>query len=405
MIPPCEETSARGFAAPFPAGLRSPRAGQPAIHLRSALARDLKNSNDLAKKSLIYSHEKVTNKMKANILASWSIIITFAFAFLILGKNLLIPFIIALLVWYVIISLSHWIGRWSFAKKHFPNWLLLTISSLIISLIMVIAGELIATNAKSMATAIPRYEDRVQQLITDAQQSFGVKEVPTVSSLLEKLDFTEVISGLINALSGIASNAFLILIYVMFLFIEQTVFHKKILALFPRQEDLDNYQLVIGRINEAIISYLSVKSLVSILTAIFSLVIMVLVGVDFAVFWAFLIFLLNFIPNIGSIVATLFPALLALLQFDTLTPFLIILLGVGAIQVVVGNMVEPRLMGDSLNISPLVVILALSLWGALWGIVGMVLSVPITVVIMIVLAQFPNTRPIAILLSKEGLKK
>ena len=343
--------------------------------------------------------------MKATTLAAWTIITTFGFAFLILGKNLLIPFVIALLIWYVILSLSHWIGQWSFAKKFFPDWLLLTISTLIILMVMIIAGELIATNAKSMANAIPRYEARVQQLILDAQQSFGIKEVPTVSSLLEKLDFTQVVSRLINALSGIASNAFLILIYVMFLFIEQTVFHKKIAALFPEQEDFDNYQSVIGRINEAIISYLSVKSLVSILTAVFSLIIMALVGVDFAVFWAFLIFLLNFIPNIGSIVATIFPALLALLQFDTLTPFLIILLGVGAVQVVVGNMVEPRLMGDSLNISPLVVILALSLWGAIWGIAGMVLSVPITVVIMIIFAQFPNTRPLAILLSKEGLKQ
>ncbi len=343
--------------------------------------------------------------MKASKLASWAIIITFAFAFLILGKNLLIPFVIALLVWYVIISLSHWISKWKFAQKYFPEWLLLTISSLIILFVMIIAGELVATNANAMANAVPRYEVRVQQLTEDVQQSFGIKEVPTVSSLLEKLDFTQAISGLLNTFSGIASNAFLILIYVMFLFIEQTVFRKKMQSLFPEPANYQQFEDVLGKINEAVISYLSVKSAVSILTAILSFIIMALVGVDFAVFWAFLIFLLNFIPNIGSIVATFFPALLALLQFDTLTPFAIILVGVGAIQVIVGNVVEPRMMGNSLNISPLVVILALSLWGALWGIAGMVLSVPITVVIMIIFAQFPDTRPLAILLSQNGIQE
>ena len=155
------------------------------------------------------------------------------------------------------------------------------------------------------------------------------------------------------------------------------------------------------KINDAIISYLSVKSFVSILTGALSYFVMIAIGLDFALFWAFVIFLLNYIPSIGSIIATLFPALLALIQFDTLTPFFIILFGVGVIQVAIGNFLEPRMMGQSLNISPLVVMLALSLWGALWGVPGMVLCVPLTVIMIIIFSEFPNTRPIAILLSQK----
>lgn len=122
----------------------------------------------------------------------------------------------------------------------------------------------------------------------------------------------------------------------------------------------------------------------------------------FAFFWAFLIFLLNFIPNIGSLIATLFPALIAGLQFGDLEQPLLVLVSVGAIQLLVGNFLEPRLMGDSLNISSLVVILGLAFGGDLWGIVGMFLSVPIMVMIVIILSQFQSTRGVAILLSDKG---
>ena len=150
-------------------------------------------------------------------------------------------------------------------------------------------------------------------------------------------------------------------------------------------------------------AYFKVKITVSVITAFLSYLLMTFIGLDFAVLWAFLIFLLNFIPNIGSLIATLFPAALALIQFEnTIAPFLAVLIGVGLIQVIVGNLIEPRMMGSSLNISSLVVILSLSIWGALWGITGMILCVPITVIMMIIFAEFDSTKPIAVLLSENG---
>jgi predicted PurR-regulated permease PerM len=145
------------------------------------------------------------------------------------------------------------------------------------------------------------------------------------------------------------------------------------------------------------------KTVVSLLTGILSYIVLAIIGVDFAVFWAFLIFLLNYIPTIGSLIATIFPALMALLQEGNFSHAFWVIAGVGAIQILVGNFIEPKVMGNSLNISSLVVILSLVIWGSLWGIIGMIIAVPITVIMIIIMAQFPNSRKFAIMLSKDGI--
>jgi predicted PurR-regulated permease PerM len=144
------------------------------------------------------------------------------------------------------------------------------------------------------------------------------------------------------------------------------------------------------------------KTLVSLATGVLSYAILEWVGVDFAAVWALLIFMLNFIPNIGSILGMMLPALLTLVQFDTLTPFLIITFGLGAVQFVIGNLAEPALMGKSLNLSSFMIILSLTFWGMLWGIPGMFLSVPIMVMFAIICARFDSLRGIAVILSADG---
>jgi predicted PurR-regulated permease PerM len=110
----------------------------------------------------------------------------------------------------------------------------------------------------------------------------------------------------------------------------------------------------------------------------------------------------NFIPSIGPVLATVFPSLFCLIQFGEFVPFLMVFFGVGTVGVLISSLVEPRLMGNTLNISPLVTILALAIWGSIWGILGALLSVPITVAMIIILAQFPQTKNLAILLSEKG---
>lgn len=350
-------------------------------------------------------------------LASICVILAAVITLLIVAKGLLVPIVIAVLVWYIINALADRLGEFRVVEKYLPKWGRLALSSLLITSVLIVIGGLIAENAREMTTAIPRYQENIGQLyeriveppLEMASIRIGLPKDEVEARVGEYFSgpdsgaaITTVLTAVLSTLSGVAANGFLIVIYVIFLLLEQTYFPKKIQALFPESRKLSHFRDVMERINESIHAYFTVKLSVSLLTAIASYLIMISVGLDFAIFWAFLIFLLNFIPNIGSLVATVFPAMVAVLQFDTLGPFFVILVGVGTVQVLVGNFIEPKMMGAQLNISSLVVIVALTVWGVIWGVAGMILCVPITVIMMIVLAQFPGTRPIAILLSERG---
>ena len=158
-------------------------------------------------------------------------------------------------------------------------------------------------------------------------------------------------------------------------------------------------------LNEIFLStnkYITLKTGISLLTGGLSYVVLLLFGIDYAFLWAFLIFLFNYIPYIGSLIATILPAIFAVIQFGTIWSFVWVFISVEAIQLVVGNYIEPKVMGKSLNLSPLVVVVALSFWGYVWDLLGMFLSVPITSIMLIMLAQFPATRSFAILLTENG---
>src|SRR5262249_47633220 len=149
-------------------------------------------------------------------------------------------------------------------------------------------------------------------------------------------------------------------------------------------------------INHSMGQYLWVQTVASAITTLLTYISLRIVGLDNALFWSFLIFFLNYIPTVGSIVAVVLPTAFALVQFQTLGPIAGVAAGVGVWQFVIGNFLMPRMTGESLNLSAVVVLLALAIWGAIWGIPGAFLASPITVMLMIVLAQFPSTHWIAI---------
>ncbi|HCM78076.1 MAG TPA: AI-2E family transporter, partial [Cytophagales bacterium] len=179
-------------------------------------------------------------------------------------------------------------------------------------------------------------------------------------------------------------------------------FSKKIDAIFPDPRKRLRIQEVLNEIYQSTNKYITLKTVISLLTGGLSYIVLMLFGVDYAFLWAFLIFLFNYIPYIGSLIATLLPAIFAIVQFGSVWSFVWVFISVEAIQLVVGNYIEPKIMGKSLNLSPLVVVVALSFWGYVWDLLGMFLSVPITSIMLITLAQFPATRNIAILLTENG---
>ena len=317
---------------------------------------------------------------------------------LVTGRDLLIPFAIAVMIWYVIIALSRLIE----VQLSAPSWLSLSASIIFFVVVLGLIVELISGNITAVRDAAPTYQANLEKLVESAMKLSGLTELPTIANIVDQVDVRALISGVAGAVAKVAGNTGLIVIYVIFLLAEQRTFPRKIEALFPEAGRRKEVQIILSDIQKRTQTYIAVKTLLSLVTAVLSYVVLVAVGLDLAGFWAFVIFLLAYIPTIGSLLGVIFPALMALLQFGGISEFLIIAVGLGAAQLVIGNVLEPRMMGRSLNLSSLVVIVSLAVWGSLWGVTGMFLSVPITVVLMIILAQFKQTRSIAILLSANG---
>lgn len=335
--------------------------------------------------------------------AAWLLSTGLILALIIVGKDYLVPIFTALVVWYLVNALSRLFQRIPWIGKYLPEGVTLLMSLVFIGLSLYLLGDTLVATVQIFIQDSPKYlprieaqVDKVIAVIRPDADAFKLDQAEILATITR--NWAELLAGFGNFAKGL----FLVLLYVLFFILEQGVFARKMEALGLGLDQPNRLAVVLREVNTAMRTYLGVKTLTSLLTALLSWIVFVAIGLDFALFWAFLIFLFNYVPTIGSITATGLPALLALVQFDSLSPFLIVALGVSAIQVMIGNILEPRLMGDTLNISPLVVVLALILWSLLWGVVGMLLSVPITVAIIIICAQFPTTRKVAILLSKDG---
>lgn len=320
---------------------------------------------------------------------------------LIYAQSIIIPFVLAVLFWFIIrvikigLKKIKWINR-------IPSWILTTFSTLILLVALGLMVTMVTTNIQQLSEDMPQYEQNVNTFAVTINETFNINLEETFNNFTQDLDFGNILSSLFSALSGIFGDAFMVLLYLLFLLLEEPTFKRKLKRMYPKKERFDQVFGMVEKIDHSIRNYVALKTLVSLMTGFFSFFALLIIGVDAPLFWAFLIFILNFIPTIGSLIATLFPAAFATLQFGEVSPAIWVLIIVGAIQLIVGNLVEPRLMGSSLNISPLVVFLTLALWGLLWGVTGMLLSVPITVILIIILSEFPSTRPLAILLSQKG---
>lgn len=321
---------------------------------------------------------------------------------LIYGKSLLIPFIFALLLWFVVRKIRNGLDRIEFVSKYFPRWIKSLIPSIVLVSILAFISKVLMTNINDLAKSHLLYEGNIEQMIQQFNERFEIDLMDYLKSQTGNLDFGTVLQNVFQSLSDILSNTFIIIIYALFIFLEEANFQKKLKAIFKDQSQYEKINDVLEKIESSVSSYIGLKTLVSFITGLGSYIALLFIGIDVPVFWAFLIFLLNYIPTIGSLVGTVFPAIFCLLQFGDVSNCLLVLGIVGSIQLVVGNLLEPRLMGNTLNISSFVAIFALSFWGALWGITGMLLSIPITVIMVIVFSHFTSTRAVAVLLSEKG---
>ncbi len=317
------------------------------------------------------------------------------------AQSIILPFVLAILFWFLIRVIKKLLLHVKYIKK-LPRWLLTIFSTLILLGFLVLIVTMISNNISQLSKTMPVYEANVQKITQLINNEFNIDLKSMLGDFSKDLNFGNILSMLLSALTGLFGNAFTVLLYLVFLLLEEPLFPKKLRAMYPDEKRHAHVTQLVNKIDHSIGNYVALKTLTSLMTGILSYLALLIIGVDAPLFWAFLIFVLNFIPTIGSLIATAFPTVFALLQFGELSPGIIVLAVVGAIQLVIGNVVEPKLMGNSLNISPLVVFLTLAIWGVIWGISGMLLSVPITVILIIIMSEFPGSRPLAILLSQKG---
>ena len=339
------------------------------------------------------------------VIPLWIISTGVIIVFLIMAKRLLIPLVIAIAIWYLIESVSRALQRIRFGKKsHFvlPRWLTLIISSFSIIGALVLVIKILLENFKTMAQSIPKYEDKLDQIFVHFTEFFEFEEATGYMELIQQVDIARAVGPVFDTVTNLLASLILILIYVIFLILERNALKVKLKKLMRTESSYKNFLQVLGQINDSIRTYVSVKIFTSFLTGFLSYLVMELFGLDFAILWAFIIFALNFIPSLGSITATSLPLLFSLLQFGSFGTFFLLMILLVGIQILVGNYLDPRMMGSRLNISPLVILISLVAWGTIWGFAGMIFSVPIMAVLIIIFAQFRSTKFIAILLSADG---
>ena len=333
----------------------------------------------------------------------WLLLIGLILAFLMYFRGFLIPFAIAVILWYLIHEIVNLTGKIKIAGFVFPQWSR-TVFALMVMLGVIFGfGELIALNANQIAEKMGDYNQSIDEILNELGSISGLEDLSL--DLQEKLDSLKIGDVITNALSSFTNflgSTIMVIIYSVFLLIEERALPYKLKKIFGEEGRNEETQALIERINRSVRQYISVKTAASLLTAALSYGVLILFGVDFPILWAFLIFLFNYIPYIGSMVAVTLPTILSIFQLQSIFTPLWMFLCLEAIQFLVGSYLEPRVQGRSLNLSPLVVLLTLSFWGSVWGVVGMAISVPITSMMVIIMAEFPQTRTVAIALSEKG---
>jgi predicted PurR-regulated permease PerM len=326
------------------------------------------------------------------------LIIIFVLIFYVLKiwASLITPFIIALLFSFALIWLSNFYKK--IVRFNFISFILSLTTYIFLFWFI---WKMIGSNIEDLIRLLPEYQYRISQIISQIFDFFNIKEFIWINQILQKIDLQYLFSTVIGGITSIFSSAWLILFYVLFILLEYRFFKDKLNLIFVGNSNKHEIINTIEKVKSDIKTYFVIKTIVSFITASLSYILMISLWLDFAIFWSFLIFVLNFIPNIWSIIAVLFPAMLSLIQFDTYYTFVFLTTGLVWIQVLMWNIIEPRFMWNRLNLSPLVIIIALWFWWTMWWIIWMLLSVPIMVIINIILAKIPSTRWLAILLSEK----
>ncbi len=318
-----------------------------------------------------------------------------------LAVSVTLPLVISVFCFFI---LNPFVNR--LEKMRFPRWLAICLAMILLVLVFLAMIFFVSYAVNTLILELPVYAARISMLIQRVDSSLtNLLNLSTDISFIESLSvnwqgvFLTVLSDLSGQAVNIFSYAFLVFIFVLFLLLERQSLIPKLKIAMPNHGWV-RLAVMFERINRQISKYLTIKSLISISTGVLFYLAAVATRLDFAFIIGVLAFVMNFIPTIGSIIVTLTTILLAIVQYyPDYASVLYVAVLMASIQIVLGNILDPRVQGNQLNLSPFIILVSLALWGYIWGIAGMFLAVPMTAAMQIFCANVKELKPIAVLLS------
>ena len=319
-----------------------------------------------------------------------------------LGRDIFIPFVVALFIWYLINAIARAMTLMDWGREMPAFW---RFTSAIVALVglMSIVVVLVSRNIRDVVARAPEYQAKFEVIIPKLMAMVGVSQMPTVSELLSHIDLGAAMTAFARTFTGVTGEFLIVLFYVGFLLYEQKFFNRKIVSIFVDRRSEKRLRHVLKKIDVKIQRYIGVKAFVSAVDSFLTFMILKSTGVNFAEFWGIMAFFLHFIPYAGSFIAISMPSAIALIQFSEPTQFIVVVTTLCISHAFIGHILDPYLMGNNLNLSPIFIVSSLAMWGMIWGIPGMFLAIPILAAITITLSQFPRTKPLAVLFSKTGV--
>ena len=320
-----------------------------------------------------------------------------------IGSSIFIPLLVATFLWYLINATATYYRKlFPREPRHHGLEIFFELTSHVLSIATYVGLiYLFATRVRPMfgeiLPAIPEIQDKLNTTWTYIDDTFGLDISGVAMPSIEKI-----VSSVGTSVAKLATSMGMVLVYMIFMFVEQSTFHKKLAELFPNKTQHKKMRFILSSIDENMKKYLFMKTLVSGITGIISYIWMYMLDLQFAGIWAFVNFILSYIPTIGAIIGCGLPILFAVVMGATLNELVLLSLGLIGLQLLFGNIIEPKLTGKTLNLSTLAILINLVFWGLIWGVAGMFFSVPLLVATFIITAQFDSTRWVAILLSADG---
>ena len=313
------------------------------------------------------------------------------------AKSIIIPFLLAAFLAIICAPPLYWLRT-----KGVPSYISILLLVLVVVILETMLAGLVTRSMAEFSRSLPQYQTRLTAILKnliDWAEGHGIEVTEQI--IMEQFDpgkLMKLAANMLNNLLSVLTNTFMIMLTFAFILLEATGFPDKLRAMTGSSDtSLKEYGKIIKGVNR----YLGLKVVTSLATGVFVSIGLMVIGVDFALMWGVVAFSLNFVPTIGSIIAAVPPMLLALVQLGPAESLATAALYLG-VNIIIGNILEPRIMGSGVGLSALVIFVSMIFWGWVLGPVGMLLSVPLTMTLKIALATNPETRHIALLLGSNS---